>query len=425
MGRTHLLAGACVALTVLFYVAGCAGKPPESARRQGAAAASAGPRSNNLTSSGRGARRPEAPDVSAAEAAPQSIAHHAEAYAQNLESLLARRGATPPANAEPAPATPEPQDSDGGANGSLRVGPAEPGQAVAAAAEEAAATQVSPKQVAPKQAAPAATPAGQKPEPTGAAKSDDVVIPSTLPLPTARSLTQSPEPAAPTFPLLQKLSARAREYPRDAAAQLDYQLLQFLREEPVPELGAIAALPAEDRELLTALIDGLSNFRSGLRADMNMLHSKKVSPLLEMSERLRVLGELTLPTAVLCTRVDRFGVYEPMEPAQFKAGAANEAILYCEVANFSSQIGDNRQWETRLRHECVLYSEAGLAVWRDKSDSVTDTSRNRRQDFYVVKRLRVPAMPVGRYLLKVTVTDLQLNRVAEKTVPIQVITPER
>jgi hypothetical protein len=30
-------------------------------------------------------------------------------------------------------------------------------------------------------------------------------------------------------------------------------------------------------------------------------------------------------------------------------------------------------------------------------------------------------MPVGRYLLKVTVTDLQVSRVAEATVPLQVV----
>jgi hypothetical protein len=245
-------------------------------------------------------------------------------------------------------------------------------------------------------------------------------------LPAAPPAPRAPAAKSPTVPattdlLQQQVTARAKQYPQDVAAQLEYQLLQFLRDESVPDLAGVAPLSADDRELLTTLLDGLSNFRNGLRAEANMLASKKVSPLLEMADRLRAQGELSIPTALLCTKVDRFGVYEPMQPAQFKAGAPSEAVLYCEVANFSSQLGDGRQWETRLKHECVLYSETGLNVWHTNADPVTDQSRNRRHDFHVVRRLRLPAVPVGRYLLKVTVTDLQVNRVAEATVPIQVI----
>ena len=196
-----------------------------------------------------------------------------------------------------------------------------------------------------------------------------------------------------------------------------------MRDESVPDLGAIARLPAEDRELLSALLDGLSNFRSALRAEANMLQSKKVAPLMEMGDRIRGQGELHIPAIALCTSVTTFGVYEPMEPAEFKSGPNNAAVLYCEVANFSSQLNTKRLWETRLKHEAVIYSETGLDVWQDKPDTVTDLSRNRRHDFYVVKKLLLPNIPVGRYLLKVTVTDLQMNRVAEATVPIQVVAP--
>jgi hypothetical protein len=130
---------------------------------------------------------------------------------------------------------------------------------------------------------------------------------------------------------------------------------------------------------------------------------------------------LNIPAAALCTKVDRFGVYEPMEPAQFKPNTNNEAVLYCEVANFSSQLSGGKQWETRLRHEGTLYNETGLNVWKMPADTVSDLSRNRRHDFYVVRKLHLPPLPVGRYLLKVTVTDTQVSRVAEATVPLQIV----
>ena len=122
-------------------------------------------------------------------------------------------------------------------------------------------------------------------------------------------------------------------------------------------------------------------------------------------------------------RVKRFGVYEPMDPPRFIAGKKdNDAIIYCEVANFASQMTPDKMWETKLKQEAVLYSETGLAVWSDKSDTVTDLSRNRLHDFFIADKVRIPGnLPVGRYLLKMTVTDLHANRVAEATVPVQVV----
>ena len=408
MGRTHLLAGACVALTVGFYV-GCASKPKGATARKADPAQPVARGKHAKPQAADGGTIPsapaEAPEASAAEVSSKSVAQHAEVYAHNLETLLAKRGATTkpgdvPVHEESADDKDNPAHSPGGANEPLKVAP------------EA-------------QAQPQPQAAKKQPLPDSgeASTSDSTAVAPAAPAPSApRAVSPRSPTVAPTADLLvQQLSARVKEYPRDVAAQLDFQLLQFLRDESVPDLAPLAPLPAEDRELLTTLLDGLSNFRNGLRAEANMLQSKKVSPLLEMGDRLRAQGELTLPATRLCTKVERFGVYDPMEPAQFKSGSVNEAILYCEVANFSSQLADNRQWETRLKHESVLYNETGLNVWNDKADTVTDLSRNRRHDFYVVKRLHLPSLPVGRYLLKVTVTDQQVNRVAEATVPILVV----
>jgi hypothetical protein len=239
----------------------------------------------------------------------------------------------------------------------------------------------------------------------------------------AISLAKLPARGTSANDLLQKLAGQVKADPRDAASHLNYQLLQFLLDEQVPDLSSIAPLPAEDRELLTTLLDGLTNFRNGLRADANSLQSKKVAPLLELSDRLRSQGELSIPTAALCRSVQRFGVFDPMDPARFIANRKdNDAVLYCEVANFSSQLNDSKMWETKLKQEAVLYSESGLAVWSDKSDTVVEQSRNRLHDFFITDKIRLPAsLPVGRYLMKMTITDLHASRVAESTVPVQIV----
>ena len=53
---------------------------------------------------------------------------------------------------------------------------------------------------------------------------------------------------------------------------------------------------------------------------------------------------------------------------------------------------------------------------------MTDVSRNRRHDFFVVEMIHLPSnLTIGRYLLKVSVVDQNVNRIAEATLPIKIV----
>ena len=93
-----------------------------------------------------------------------------------------------------------------------------------------------------------------------------------------------------------RIATRAKDYPADLSAQMDDQLAKYLREESVPDMSMLSGLAPEDREMLGAILDALSNFRSQIRADNNMLFSKKVHPLVELADRLRSQSELSVPT---------------------------------------------------------------------------------------------------------------------------------
>lgn len=232
----------------------------------------------------------------------------------------------------------------------------------------------------------------------------------------------APAPAVNSDVLAAGFAQRIHDYPNDIAAHLDHQLLLFLNDRQVPDLASLASLPEEDRELVTTVLDGLSNFRNAIRADNNMLLSRKVQPMLQMADRLRSQADLYIPAIALCTKVDGFGIYKVIDPPRFVAGREHPAIVYCEIANFASQLNDQKLWETRLVQEAVLYTETGLPVWQDSSKTITDVCRNRRHDFFMVKMIKLPSsLTIGRYLLKVTITDQQASRVAEATVPIQIV----
>jgi hypothetical protein len=238
--------------------------------------------------------------------------------------------------------------------------------------------------------------------------------------PSPRAISNASAPSSASVDALeQKFSQRVKDYPRDVSAQLEYQLLRFLLDEPEPEMSTLSSLPTEDRELITAVLDGLTNFRNALRADNNMLLSKKIKPILDLAERLRSQADLTIPTIALCTRVNGFGSYDPIDPARFPAERDNPVIVYCEIANFGCNLNDKQMWETRLTWDMTLYTEGGMSVWSDKTETIADTSRNRRHDFFVRKMITLPkSLTIGRYLLKVSIVDTQSNRVSEATVPI-------
>lgn len=348
--------------------------------------------------------------MEAARGSPDVLAVRAENYSRQIESMLSKRDvAQGPAVASKVQWADPGDFRLGDATPTARSEPVDPG----APSPIRAAIQTSPSQAnrvaaISQREASAVTASANMP-----ARADE---PSTRP-----SSARMPASAGATGQLADRLSARIREFPRDVCTHLEYQLLQLLLEEQVPQLSVLSSLPTEDRELISAVLDGLSLFRSTLRSDNNMLLSKKIRPLIDMSDRLRSQADLTIPTVALCRTVKGFGDYEPIEPARFVAGSEQKAILYCEIANFSSNLNDAHQWETQLRQELVLYTEFGVPVWSDKTDLIKDAARTRRHDFFVNKRIIIPKnLTVGRYLLKASIVDLQANRVAEASVPIVV-----
>ncbi|MEM1422887.1 MAG: hypothetical protein AAGH64_02680, partial [Planctomycetota bacterium] len=55
-------------------------------------------------------------------------------------------------------------------------------------------------------------------------------------------------------------------------------------------------------------------------------------------------------------------------------------------------------------------------------ERITDFSRNRRRDFYTIQIVELPAtLTIGRYHLRLTVTDAHSGEEAQAVVPIDVV----
>jgi hypothetical protein len=212
--------------------------------------------------------------------------------------------------------------------------------------------------------------------------------------------------------------ARAAKDPRDVSAQMDVQMLDYLRELQVPSQGPLSGLPREDQDIIASVMDALVNFRANVRADPNAPFDAKVRPLADLADHLRVRSDLSIPVVVLTSAVRSFGNYDPL-PATLSAQAYNDRVLYYEVKNFSSRLEASGMWETRLSAQVCLYDEAGRLLWQTPTQEYHDVCRNRRNDFFISPKIRIPPMVPGHLRLKVTLTDLNIGRMTEGELRIE------
>jgi hypothetical protein len=184
----------------------------------------------------------------------------------------------------------------------------------------------------------------------------------------------------------------------------------------------VAELSPNDQKILqdlTAVLQSMSG-----PANPAIPLAERAAPLIQTAKRWSPAAaekDLTLPTLALASRVDSFGVYHKLDP-KFAAGKKHTVIIYCEVANFEPRKSPDGWYETRLSQQETLATDDGLLLWRPNAEDVEDRSKNHRKDFYLVKKLTIPDnLAVGKYALRMSVTDRNTNKIAVVTLPIEIV----
>lgn len=199
--------------------------------------------------------------------------------------------------------------------------------------------------------------------------------------------------------------------------------------------GAAASLASPAAEMAPRLLEGLSLAERDLVARFHqvvLLMQRELvqgDPELARASIERRLEELfgqqpvAIRTLELCQRVSGYGIYEPFESHTFVAGRDQKAIVYVELDNFRPVEQGDGTYKVELKQEVVLYNATdGLAVWKHEPVQIVDESRNRRRDFFVVQLVTLPGrLSVGKYRLKVRVTDLQGGSIDETTMPLEFV----
>ncbi len=181
-------------------------------------------------------------------------------------------------------------------------------------------------------------------------------------------------------------------------------------------LGAWSAFTAETGSKLAA--GDASAFVEGVR---------------EAAARLDSGGGFEIRSSALCSRVETFGDYEEFRRSdstyKFLAGKRQRAVVYVELDRFGAKPAAKNGaegWQVELTQDLALYATSpdggDMLAWRKPDQNITDFSRHKRRDFFVVQMIELPeTLSVGSYRLKVTLRDRAGGATAEAVIPIDIV----
>jgi hypothetical protein len=133
--------------------------------------------------------------------------------------------------------------------------------------------------------------------------------------------------------------------------------------------------------------------------------------------------ELLIPQAVMCTRVEGFGKFETFERNSFMVGVEQPVVVYAEIQQHHAELNDLDEWVTRLTMKLEIWDDAsGIPVWSTPGETVVEKSRNQIRDFFLAQIVRIPeVLTVGRFTLKIRITDEATGAEAETGIPFTLV----
>jgi hypothetical protein len=230
---------------------------------------------------------------------------------------------------------------------------------------------------------------------------------------------------------------------RDEALAADSPVEAMLRLAAMESVQA-DALPASDiagdapmRTLSDeerTLIEAWRDLHAGTRDEATAGDVAALSRLLtDAADRVRGLQPLAISRAALCTRVERFGVYDELpiyEGGTHKmiAGRPQRVLMYLELENFAHRPdtqGSTEGWSVDLTVGLTLHHlgrQTDLLAWRMSEETVRVFSRNHRREFFLSIVADLPAsISVDSYALKAVVRDENSGATAERVLRIDMV----
>ena len=259
---------------------------------------------------------------------------------------------------------------------------------------------------------PSAEPATETPK---AAEETQRATPNVAAQPTA-------EPADTFQKRLAEQEARVAKDVNDLAEQYKLRMMYLIEGQDEKALAPAEGMDAESQQILQAQVRALISARSSSGRDPAARATELLTPVEELRTQLRARADLQVPKVILCTKIEAFGMYEPIDPSQFTAGKKNPVLVYIEVDNFKSEKTSSGLFRTLLTVRPSLLNKSGEELWSANYDNIEDLSRQRRHDFFLTVNEVLPAsLTPGEYTLKIEVEDVLAGKINSNTAKFKIV----
>jgi hypothetical protein len=232
----------------------------------------------------------------------------------------------------------------------------------------------------------------------------------------------APEPVDTFQKRLAEQEARVAKEPNNLAEQYKLRMMYLIEGQDEKALSPGEGVDAENQQILQAQVRALISARSSSGRDPAARATELLTPVEELRTQLRARADLQVPKVVLCTDIGGFGVYTPIEPAQFAAGKKNPVVVYIEVDNFKSEKTPSGLHRTLLSLRPSLLNKSGEELWSASHDNIEDLSRQLRHDFFLTLNETLPAsLSPGEYTLKIEVEDVLAGKINSNVAKFKIV----
>jgi hypothetical protein len=213
---------------------------------------------------------------------------------------------------------------------------------------------------------------------------------------------------------LEDLEAKVKKEPSNLEDQFRLRMMYLLNGQDEQAAAPIDGADADMQEVILAHFKALITAKSAPGRDPALSANQQLEQIEALRNIIRARADLRVPKVVLCTAIESFGRYTPIEPAEFKAGDKNRVLLYIEVDNFKSETTPSGLYRTLLNLRVSVLSTSGQEVGPTLTDSnIEDLARQQRRDFYLtIGELTIDRkLAPGDYVLKVEVEDVLAGKI--------------
>lgn len=222
---------------------------------------------------------------------------------------------------------------------------------------------------------------------------------------------------------LRELETRIKKDPNNIEDQYRLRLMYFVMGQPDKATATIEGTNSEVQNLVVAHLQTLMAAQARDYRDPALSANQQLEQVESLRTLIRAKADLQVPKVVLCTAIEGFGRYTPIEPAEFKAGQKNRVLLYLEVDNFRTEKTASGMFRTLLSVRESLLTRTGEELWSMQDANIEDLARQQRRDFYLtIGELTIPkTLTPGEYVLKVEVEDVLAGKINSSTAKFKIV----